>query len=132
MYDVAQSFVASPEGWLRWIVADYGWMWLAMFWIVALGPLISWGFTYRRIHADPRAVKWETREDGKEYLVFERAKSPKLSILKAFGYGFAYVWLVQVSYVIAWRALFRLARGQNGWVKTRRTTDSNPVIEFAD
>lgn len=111
LIDAASSFVRSPTNWMSWVVHDGGWMWLVMFWGTALGPLMSWAFTYRSVRA---------HTEGK--LVTRR---------RSFHDGLAYVVLVNLSYVIAWRAFFRVLRRRNGWSKTSRVSEQISRINSA-
>ena len=105
LIDAGKSFVASPTNWLSWVRHDGGWMWLLMFWGTAIVPLASWAFTYRIVRAHTENVRTSRR--------------------RALHDGLAYVVLVNLSYVIAWRSLGRLVRRQNGWAKTSRVAEHN-------
>jgi 1,2-diacylglycerol 3-beta-glucosyltransferase len=105
LIDAAAAFFRSPSEWFSWVHHDGGWMWLFMFWGTALGPLMSWAFTYRSVRAHSEGT-----------LVTRR---------QSFHDGLAYVVLVNLSYVIAWRAFFRLLWRKNGWSKTARVSEQN-------
>jgi 1,2-diacylglycerol 3-beta-glucosyltransferase len=110
LIDAGRAFVRSPTNWFAWVRNDGGWMWLVMFWGTAVLPLMSWAFTYRAVRAHSKQIPVSRR--------------------RAFHDGLAYVVLVNLSYVIAWRSLWRLVRKRNGWVKTSRLSEqlgSTPV-----
>lgn len=123
LIDVAQSFWNSPAAWLVWVSSAEGVMWVTMFWVIALGPLTSWGLTYRSVLADPFDVDWQPDGDGGEVLVYGTSSQTSITRLQGLGYGLAYVALVQVSYVIAWKALVRILRAKSGWAKTARMAE---------
>lgn len=74
-----------------------------MFWGTAVVPLASWAFTYRAVRSHTEGV-----------LVTRR---------RSLHDGLAYVVLVNLSYVIAWRSLIRLVQRNNGWAKTARLAE---------
>jgi hypothetical protein len=50
-----------------------------------------------------------------------------VSRLRGIGYGFAYALYIYTFYITSWRALYRLVRKRNGWVKTRRNEELTMV-----
>lgn len=103
LIDAGRAFVRSPTDWTSWVLHDGGWMWLVMFWGTAVLPLASWAFTYRAVRAHTEGVVVARRRSLHD--------------------GLAYVVLVNLSYVIAWRSLGRLVRRRNGWAKTSRVAE---------
>ncbi|HEY0450658.1 glycosyltransferase family 2 protein [Actinophytocola sp.] len=62
-----------------------------------------------------------------------RAKcEPTVGRLRGIAYGFAYALYIYTFYITSWRALFRLIRKRNGWVKTRRNTESHAAVVAVD
>jgi 1,2-diacylglycerol 3-beta-glucosyltransferase len=100
MIEAAQAFFRSPQDWWGWVLHDSGWMWLSMVILLAVGPLSSWSFTYRAM--------------------VKRSGQQKPARLQSIHDGLAYVVLVNLSYIIAWRSLLRLLRRRTGWAKTAR------------
>jgi 1,2-diacylglycerol 3-beta-glucosyltransferase len=100
MIDMIRVIAGSPAQFWQWLTVDYGFLFMITFLGMATAPLISWGFTYRRV----------TKTEG-----FGR--------ISAFRFGLAYAAFVYLSYVIAWRAVIRLVRKQSGWAKTSRVAD---------
>jgi hypothetical protein len=49
--------------------------------------------------------------------------------LRSIGYGFAYAVYIYTFYITSWRALYRLVRKRNGWVKTRRNTERAVTVD---
>ena len=80
------------------------WILFAVYGVFGLLPFLVWGPIYR--------AKCE----------------PSVSVLRGVWYGFAYAVYIYTFYVTSWRALYRLVRGRNGWVKTRRNTEEHPVV----
>jgi 1,2-diacylglycerol 3-beta-glucosyltransferase len=103
LFDAGRAFVRSPGDWASWVRHGGGWMWLVMFWGTAVLPLASWAFTYRAVRAHTEGV-----------LVTRR---------RSLHDGFAYVFLVNLSYLIAWRSFGRLLLRRNGWAKTSRVAE---------
>ena len=99
--DLIGLAIRNPGRLAAWTLHDGGWMFIVMFAVVALGPLASWAFTYRRACV--------SKSD------FGR--------VAALRYGLFYVLYVHLSYVVAWRALGRLVLRRNTWVKTTRNAD---------
>jgi 1,2-diacylglycerol 3-beta-glucosyltransferase len=100
MIDMFRVIVEHPGQWWTWLTEDYGFLFLLTFVGMATAPLISWGFTYRKV-----------------------AKAEGFTRFSALRFGFAYAAFVYLSYVIAWRAFIRLVRKQSGWSKTSRLAD---------
>jgi len=80
------------------------WLLFAVYGAFGLLPFLVWGPVYR--------AKCE----------------PSVSVARGVWYGFAYAIDIYTFYVTSWRALFRLVRGRNGWVKTRRNTEEHTVV----
>ena len=118
----ALTIADSPSAWGDWVANENGWLWLVAFVVMALGPLTSWGFTYRRIYRTDTDAVWYLDDDGAEHVAWQPS-SERPSRLRALGLGLAYVVLVQFSYAIAWRALGRVFLKRSGWAKTSRNAD---------
>jgi cellulose synthase/poly-beta-1,6-N-acetylglucosamine synthase-like glycosyltransferase len=124
---------------------------LAQPWLQLLGtlvypiPFLLLGF---RAAADPTEV-W-TWFSGGAWLLFAvygsfgllpflvwgpiyRARcEPSVSVLRGVGYGFAYALYIYTFYITSWRALYRLVRKRNGWLKTRRNTEEHTGLVVLD
>ncbi|MDF2509547.1 MAG: multidrug transporter [Microbacterium sp.] len=78
--------------------------------VLGIGPFFVWGPLYRR-HCEPDAGFWT-------------------SVMWGFG-----VWLYDYYvYVAGARAIYRIARGRNGWAKTRRNAEvdvAGPIAKDA-
>ena len=88
---------APGEVW-AWFV-DGAWVLFAVYGMFGLLPFVLWGPVYRARCA------------------------PTVGFARAVGYGFAYAIYIYAFYLTSWRAVVRLARGRNGWAKTRRNTE---------
>jgi cellulose synthase/poly-beta-1,6-N-acetylglucosamine synthase-like glycosyltransferase len=77
------------------------WLLFAVYGSFGLLPFLVWGPIYR--------AKCE----------------PSVSVMRGVGYGFAYALYIYTFYITSWRALYRLVRKRNGWVKTRRNTEDH-------
>lgn len=84
------------------------WLLFAVYGSFGLLPFLIWGPIYR--------AKCE----------------PSVSLLRGVWYGFAYAIYIYTFYVTSWRALFRLIRKRNGWVKTRRNTEEHTGVVALD
>jgi cellulose synthase/poly-beta-1,6-N-acetylglucosamine synthase-like glycosyltransferase len=80
-------------------LADGGWELAGMYLLLGSAPFWFWGPLYRRQCA------------------------PEASRLAGLGWGVAYLLYIYLYYVTLWRAAIRLARGHNGWSKTRRNAE---------
>jgi cellulose synthase/poly-beta-1,6-N-acetylglucosamine synthase-like glycosyltransferase len=78
---------------------DGAWKHLLMYGVLGLLPFLIWGPIYRK-HCEPGAGP-----------------------LRGIAYGLGYACYIYTFYITVWRAVFRLARGRNGWAKTRRNTE---------
>jgi 1,2-diacylglycerol 3-beta-glucosyltransferase len=87
-----------PDG-VHEFLANGGAVLLAVYAVIGVSEFAIWGFLYRSRAAPsaPRRV--------------------------ALGWGLAFAALVACVYVIAWRALARLAVGRSTWSKTRRNAE---------
>lgn len=115
---------------------------LAQPWLQLLGtlvypiPFLLLGF---RAAGDPNAV-WSWFTDGAWLLfavyglfgllpflvwgpIYRARCEPSVSRARGVWYGFAYAIYIYTFYVTSWRALYRLVRKRNGWVKTRRNNE---------
>lgn len=55
-----------------------------------------------------------------------KSRSRQLPWRDAVALGHAFLITNYMAYVCAWRALYRMVRGRNGWVKTERVADPAP------
>jgi 1,2-diacylglycerol 3-beta-glucosyltransferase len=99
--DLFVTLLHDPHRLATWTLHDGGWMFVLVFAGLALGPLASWSFTYRRVCGG----------------------GARFGRRKALGYGLFYVLYVHLSYVVAWRSLGRLLLKRNSWVKTTRNAE---------
>jgi hypothetical protein len=60
--------------------------------------------------------------------VYRSRCEPSVSVARGVFYGFAYAVYIYTFYITSWRALYRLVRGRNGWVKTRRNTEEHTKV----
>lgn len=88
---------APGEVW-AWFV-DGAWILFAVYGMFGLLPFLLWGPVYR-MRCSPSLGRW-----------------------RAVGFGFVYAMYIYTFYLTSWRAVVRLARGRNGWAKTRRNTE---------
>jgi cellulose synthase/poly-beta-1,6-N-acetylglucosamine synthase-like glycosyltransferase len=58
--------------------------------------------------------------------IMAKFRDRRLSWLNAFKLGHAFVITNYLSYVCAWKALYRIVRGQNAWAKTARLAEAGP------
>jgi 1,2-diacylglycerol 3-beta-glucosyltransferase len=101
-----RSISDSAEVW-TWF-SDGAWLLFAVYGSFGLLPFLVWGPIYR--------AKCE----------------PSASVLRGIGYGFAYAIYIYTFYITSWRALYRLVRKRNGWVKTRRNTEEHTGVVALD
>jgi cellulose synthase/poly-beta-1,6-N-acetylglucosamine synthase-like glycosyltransferase len=80
------------------------WLLFAVYGAFGLLPFLVWGPIYR--------AKCE----------------PSVSLSRGIWYGFAYALYIYTFYLTSWRALFRLIRKRNGWVKTRRNNEELTMV----
>ncbi|MCE6993382.1 glycosyltransferase [Saccharothrix sp. S26] len=92
-----RAVTAPGEVW-TWFV-DGAWILFTVYGMFGLLPFVLWGPVYRTRCA-PALGRW-----------------------RAVGLGFAYALYIYTFYITSWRAVIRLARGRNGWAKTRRNTE---------
>jgi 1,2-diacylglycerol 3-beta-glucosyltransferase len=88
----------DPNAVWSWFT-DGAWLLFAVYGLFGLLPFLVWGPIYR--------AKCE----------------PSVSRARGVWYGFAYAIYIYTFYVTSWRALYRLVRKRNGWVKTRRNNE---------
>ncbi len=88
--------------------AGGAWLLFAVYGSFGLLPFLVWGPVYR--------AKCE----------------PSLGRGRSVLYGFAYAVYIYTFYITSWRALYRLVRGRNGWVKTRRNTEEHTGVVALD
>lgn len=88
--------------------AGGAWLLFAVYGSFGLLPFLIWGPVYRS--------KCE----------------PSVSVVRGVLYGFAYALYIYTFYITSWRALYRLVRGRNGWVKTRRNTEEHTGVVALD
>lgn len=79
---------------------DGAWILFAIYGTMGLLPFLIWGPIYR--------ARCE----------------PGTPLLRSLLYGFAYAAYIYTFYITSWRAVTRLIRGNNGWAKTRRNTET--------
>ncbi len=96
---LAVQAVADPSAVWAWYTGG-AWKYLLLYGVAGLLPFLIWGPVYRK-HCEPHSGP-----------------------LRGIVYGLGYACYIYTFYVTVWRALFRLARGRNGWAKTRRNTES--------
>lgn len=94
---------ADPAQVWSWFT-EGAWLLFAVYGSFGLLPFLVWGPIYR--------AKCE----------------PSVSMARGVWYGFAYAVYIYTFYITSWRALFRLVRKRNGWVKTRRNTEERTVL----
>jgi cellulose synthase/poly-beta-1,6-N-acetylglucosamine synthase-like glycosyltransferase len=98
------NYAAGPAQMRAW-AAQGGWMIVAYYLVLGLGPFVAWGPAYRR------------------------RCEPGTSSLSALALGLAYSLFVGILYVTSWRAFCRILRGRNEWFKTRRNAEFLTDIE---
>ncbi|WP_051385410.1 glycosyltransferase family 2 protein [Actinokineospora inagensis] len=64
--------------------------------------------------------------------IYRRQCEPGKGFWRAVGYGFAYALYIYTFYITSWRAVVRLARGRNGWTKTRRNEERHTGVVALD
>jgi cellulose synthase/poly-beta-1,6-N-acetylglucosamine synthase-like glycosyltransferase len=90
--------VADPAWVWHWFTGG-AWILFAVYGSFGILPFLIWGPIYW----------WKCERQG--------------GFLKALGYGACYAAYIYTFYLTSWRAVLRLARGRNGWAKTRRNTE---------
>ena len=95
---LAARTVADPAWVWRWFTGG-AWVLFAVYGSFGIMPFLIWGPIYW----------WKCERQG--------------GFLRALGYGACYAAYIYTFYVTSWRAVVRLARGRNGWSKTRRNTE---------
>ncbi|MFE2757067.1 glycosyltransferase [Actinosynnema sp. NPDC059335] len=91
--------VATAPGEVWAWFADGAWVLFTVYGMFGLLPFVLWGPVYR-LRCEP-STTWP----------------------RAFSYGLVYALYIYTFYITSWRAVVRLARGRNGWAKTRRNTE---------
>ena len=94
----AANYLAGPAAMRAWVVQG-GWMILAFYLIVGLGPFVLWGPIYRR------------------------RCEPGTSIAAALALGVGYSLFVLIFYITSWRAFGRIIGRRTEWFKTRRNAE---------
>jgi cellulose synthase/poly-beta-1,6-N-acetylglucosamine synthase-like glycosyltransferase len=92
------NYAAGPAQMRAWAAAG-GWMIVAYYLTIGLGPFLAWGPIYRK------------------------RCEPRVSFVGALALGFGYSLFVLILYVTSWRALVRILRHRNEWFKTRRNAE---------
>ncbi|MEU5693196.1 glycosyltransferase [Actinosynnema sp. NPDC020468] len=94
----------EPEVVWGWLTGG-AWILFVLYGTFGLLPFLIWGPIYRR--------RCEHRS----------------GVLRGLGYGVLYALYILSFYLTSWRALCRLVRGHDGWVKTARnaSTEAGPV-----
>lgn len=64
--------------------------------------------------------------------IYRARCEPSVGRLRGAWYGVAYALYIYTFYITSWRALYRLVRGRNGWVKTRRNTERHTGVVALD
>jgi 1,2-diacylglycerol 3-beta-glucosyltransferase len=99
------NFAAGPAAMRAW-VGQGGWMIVAFYLVVGLGPFILWGPLYRR------------------------RCEPGVGIVSAAGLGLAYSMYVLIFYITSWRAFCRILLHRSEWFKTRRNAEFLTEVEL--
>ncbi|MEU7480852.1 glycosyltransferase [Lentzea sp. NPDC042327] len=94
---MAYRFAVSPSEVVFWFF-DGAWILFTVYGAFGLLPFVLWGPVYR-------------------------ARCEPVGFWRSIGYGFGYALYIYTFYITSWRAVVRLARGHNGWAKTRRNTE---------
>lgn len=95
---LAGRTIADPAWVWQWFTGG-AWVLFAVYGAFGVLPFLIWGPIYW----------WKCERKG--------------SFLRALGYGACYAAYIYTFYITSWRAVVRLARGRNGWSKTRRNTE---------
>jgi cellulose synthase/poly-beta-1,6-N-acetylglucosamine synthase-like glycosyltransferase len=89
----------TDPGWVwQWFTGG-AWLLFAVYGAFGVLPFVVWGPIYW----------WKCERRG--------------GFLRSIGWGACYAAYIYTFYVTSWRAVLRLARGRNGWAKTRRNTE---------
>lgn len=87
--------IQKPDVTWAWL-CDGAWLFFAVYGTIGIIPLLIWGPIY--------------------WFQCER----QTSMVRGLAWGVAYALYIYTFYITSWRAVVRLARGRNGWAKTRR------------
>ena len=98
------NYLAGPAAMRAWVAAG-GWMIVAFYLVVRLGPFVLWGPVYRR--------RCELR----------------LGMATALALGVGYSLFVLIFYVTSWRAFCRILSSRTDWSKTRRNAEFLSELE---
>jgi 1,2-diacylglycerol 3-beta-glucosyltransferase len=98
------NYLAGPTAMQAWVVAG-GWMILAFYLVVGLGPFVLWGPLYCS-HCEPGMGR-----------------------AAALALGVGYSLFVLIFYVTSWRAFSRILGGRTDWSKTRRNAEFLSELE---
>lgn len=104
---LAGRTMTDPAWVWRWFTGG-AWVLFAVYGSFGILPFLIWGPIYW----------WKCERQG--------------SFLRALGYGACYAAYIYTFYITSWRAVLRLARGRNGWSKTRRNTEQPDGIIALD
>lgn len=99
---------ASDPGWVWQWFSGGAWILFAVYGAFGILPFVIWGPIYW----------WKCERQG--------------SFLRSLGYGAGYAAYIYTFYITSWRAVFRLARGRNGWAKTRRNDERTDGVVALD
>ncbi len=87
--------IQHPQATWGWL-GEGAWLFFIVYGTIGILPFVIWGPIYWR-YCERRG-----------------------SVLRGIGWGLAYALYIYTFYITSWRAVIRLARGRNGWAKTRR------------
>jgi 1,2-diacylglycerol 3-beta-glucosyltransferase len=97
---LAHRYAVDPDLVRAWFNDGPGWLLFGIYGTMGILPFIIWGPVY-----------WRRCEQ-------------RAGLLRSIGWGLAYALYIYTFYVTCWRAALRIARGRNGWAKTRRNAEA--------